>query len=105
MLQHCCRLHAPVSVQVILETATKEKQKTEVEALSAMVAGAPFRHVSTALCCIVFAICVSCNPFHMNNPVLLQDVAGITALCYQSTKQLLPLLLLLLPLLTQHCEE
>jgi hypothetical protein len=50
-------------VQVILESASKEKQKTEVQACSAMVAGAPSRHVSAAFCCIVFAICVSCNPF------------------------------------------
>jgi hypothetical protein len=26
--------------------------------------GAPSRHVSAAFCCIVFAICVSVNPFH-----------------------------------------
>jgi hypothetical protein len=46
----------------------EEKQKTEVQACSAMVAGAPSRHVSAAFCCIVFAVCVSCNPFHSTVP-------------------------------------
>jgi hypothetical protein len=30
----------------------------------AMVAGAPSSHVSAAFCCIVFAICLSCNSLH-----------------------------------------
>jgi hypothetical protein len=37
---------------------------TRTNACSAMVAGAPSSHVSAAFCCIVFAICVYCNPFH-----------------------------------------
>jgi hypothetical protein len=41
-----------------------------------MVAGAPSRHVSTAFCCIVHVICVSCNPLH--NQLLLQ---GANAAC------------------------
>jgi hypothetical protein len=41
------------ALQVILESTSKEKQNTEVHAYSAMVAGAPSRHVSTAFCCMV----------------------------------------------------
>jgi hypothetical protein len=51
-------------VQVLLDPASKEKQKTEVQACSAMVARVPSKHVYAAICCIVFAICVSCNPCH-----------------------------------------
>jgi hypothetical protein len=71
--QECCD-PGSLQVQVILEPASKQKQKTEVQACSAMVAGAPSRHVSAAFRCIVFAICVSCNAFHCGCMQLL--VAG-----------------------------
>jgi hypothetical protein len=43
-------------MQVILETASKERQKPKIPACSAMVAGAPSRHVSAAPCCMISSI-------------------------------------------------
>jgi hypothetical protein len=41
---------------LLYSTTSKEKQKPEIPAFSAMVAGAPSRHVSAAFCCIISAI-------------------------------------------------
>jgi hypothetical protein len=50
-------------VLVILETTSREKQKPEIPACSAMVAGAPSRHSSAAFCCMIFNL-VSCIPLY-----------------------------------------
>jgi hypothetical protein len=54
-----------------------------------MVAGAPSSHVSAALCCIVYVIRMSCNPFHCPGQMShLEPEPGGTA--YQHTFFRLP---------------
>jgi aprataxin len=51
------------ALQVIPETTSKEKQKPEIPVCSAMVAGAPSRHVSTALCCMILTTQLPAIPY------------------------------------------